>query len=877
MPVIISSPFKIVSSSCTYPVGVDVFTSAYLTPVGHVSDTASIVDNPTTAWKTLGPSEALVPPNGSVHPVGNYGYGGDALLNNVQDRIQLDSTVGNYGVKYYFWRSCELVPMSIASVYGLSTSASTTIPGELDLYRWVDAVGNPSNDPNDPSGSWQKIIDQGFGDYFWDGTEITVAPLCSRVGYFWKLVIRVNPDRTYCYIDALTLTSGTGAETCVAFLTRMEGIDGSTIVVDDSEHTVTNGGDVKLTMIDYAQGETSGRFKSSTNSYLLTSSLDYSISQNDFTAEAFVKFEGNVSGNEYAVIYSLGTATNSINTLRLADAGFGHRFQALVGSDPANIISSASWTKTQFLNTWRHVAVSKVGGTVYAFIDGILIGSMSVSPTLTAQDLCIGNYYNVGSQYHLTAPWVGLMDSFVLTVGQGKYTSDFTPPARSQLAAKDNLLMHFEGTNNSQTFTDERGHVFTPVGNVRITTSQSKYGGASGEFYGGYITTPSTDSWYYNRDLTIEAFVRWNNVGPHQVLFGQVDSSSSSYAPLRIDSYNGQIQILASSTSGAWNILPGALVGSFTSNIWYHIALTRSGNTWRLFQDGTQIWSTTAAGIPFRSSNPLYIGSDLQNRYFNGCIDELRSVNGHALYTSNFIPPASQLTSVFVPIDPTLSTNLKAYWKMNESGGTTITDQTGNYNISIVQQVGFNTGNIDNGIYNTNSNPKIHGTSFVSGTTDVSWSFWIKTPTIGSTTRNIIQQRGATNDRQYVIQIGNSAGSYPGKLYVWDWQASGTAYGLQMGSTTRIDNNQWHHIVVTRAGLVGKIYIDGVLDATYNAPRTIDYNTACEFAMMYDRRDNTQYFSGQLDDFAIWQPRALTLNEVQTIYQRGIGGLPLIT
>ena len=56
------------------------------------------------------------------------------------------------------------------------------------------------------------------------------------------------------------------------------------------------------------------------------------------------------------------------------------------------------------------------------------------------------------------------------------------------------VLLHFNGSNESQVFTDSSPspHTFSAVGNAQISTAQSKFGGSSylGDGNGDYITCP---------------------------------------------------------------------------------------------------------------------------------------------------------------------------------------------------------------------------------------------------------------------------------------------------------------------------------------------------------------------------------------------------
>jgi len=87
---------------------------------------------------------------------------------------------------------------------------------------------------------------------------------------------------------------------------------------------------------------------------------------------------------------------------------------------------------------------------------------------------------------------------------------------------------------------------------------------------------------------------------------------------------------------------------SMSLNTWYHIALTKSGSSVRCFIAGTQVGSTaTSSEAPFLvSASPLRLGAYANGgNNVNGYISNFRVTKGAALYTSNFTPPSSALTS----------------------------------------------------------------------------------------------------------------------------------------------------------------------------------------------------------------------------------------
>ena len=89
---------------------------------------------------------------------------------------------------------------------------------------------------------------------------------------------------------------------------------------------------------------------------------------------------------------------------------------------------------------------------------------------------------------------------------------------------------------------------------------------------------------------------------------------------------------------------------SITDGAWNHVAITRSGNTWRFFLNGTQFYigthNVTVGGL---GGNYPSIGSHNSgsNAYgFNGKISNVRFVKGTAVYTSSFRPPTEPLTNI---------------------------------------------------------------------------------------------------------------------------------------------------------------------------------------------------------------------------------------
>tara|TARA_R100000654_G_scaffold5144_1_gene14798 strand:+ start:607 stop:1302 length:696 start_codon:yes stop_codon:yes gene_type:complete len=85
---------------------------------------------------------------------------------------------------------------------------------------------------------------------------------------------------------------------------------------------------------------------------------------------------------------------------------------------------------------------------------------------------------------------------------------------------------------------------------------------------------------------------------------------------------------------------------SVSEDTWYHVAVTRSGNVFRLFLDGVQKYSTTSSSSFGDPTGVASIGSFRGISYYaDGLMSNFRFTKGQALYTSNFTKPSAPLTT----------------------------------------------------------------------------------------------------------------------------------------------------------------------------------------------------------------------------------------
>ena len=115
----------------------------------------------------------------------------------------------------------------------------------------------------------------------------------------------------------------------------------------------------------------------------------------------------------------------------------------------------------------------------------------------------------------------------------------------------------------------------------------------------------------------------------------------------RTSQSNPYLRFLSLNSGGTVVIdVPGAGSSGWSANTWYYVAVTRSGNTFKLFRDGVQNGATVtnAGSCPATASTgALYVGAEVGGGFanWNGYIDDLRITKGYARYTSNFTPPTT--------------------------------------------------------------------------------------------------------------------------------------------------------------------------------------------------------------------------------------------
>jgi hypothetical protein len=203
--------------------------------------------------------------------------------------------------------------------------------------------------------------------------------------------------------------------------------------------------------------------------------------------------------------------------------------------------------------------------------------------------------------------------------------------------------------------------------------SLGNYGGGNALDFGQYnsssfITIPSSlNSVFNTNNVTVEGWFKFdaNNVG-FPMLIGEafLGDGKITFAMYKHGNY-----INAGYNNFGWTLVTSA--STIQINTWMHIAATYDQTSIKIYINGNLDATLNANAALPTGSESWYIGKRWDsNDYFRGVMDEIRIWN---VARTQAQIQASMNTTV-----PTNATGLRAYYKLDESAGTSPADATGN-------------------------------------------------------------------------------------------------------------------------------------------------------------------------------------------------------
>ena len=476
------------------------------------------------------------------------------------------------------------------------------------------------------------------------------------------------------YISNLRIVKGTALYTATftpptTFLTAISGTSLLTgqynsVFSDNSSNNFTvthNSGTRQDTFSPY---RTTSSYSTSTvgGSVYLDGTGDYlTMAQNAafnfgtgaFTVEAWVYLTAYPSGVVTSII-SLGIgATGGLNYSgwALAYDSTSIRFYRYDGAQTNYTVSTAIP-----LNTWCHVVAVRNGSSnLSIFLNGTQIynnASASLSYNNVNSDPLYVGYWKSGASPGTVGLLTGYVSDARIVNGTAVYDPTLTtltvPTAPLTAITNTSLLLNF---TNAGIIDGAMKANFETFGDVKISNAQSKYGGSSIYFDGSgdYLyTKPSANYAMGSGDFTIELwYYPISQTSTNNSLLATWNTTWSANKWTFLAPYGTKYYFSANNFDSSPYWLTS--ISIVTNNAWVHIAITRSGSTWRMFINGTVESTMTQSGAlddgTAASMDGLYIGAQFYTgetgRYINAYIDDLRITKGVARYTTNFTPPSA--------------------------------------------------------------------------------------------------------------------------------------------------------------------------------------------------------------------------------------------
>jgi hypothetical protein len=372
-----------------------------------------------------------------------------------------------------------------------------------------------------------------------------------------------------------------------------------------------------------------------------SSAFGYGIG--DLTIEFWINLSRNATGTRQTILDLRQSNSGTPFTIQTETTGQLYMYDGGAGFKTSSTIPS--------INTWHHVAFSRLSGACKLFFNGTQILSFTNSNDWRATNpVTIGRNASAGIEF-----LQGYISNLRIVKGTAVYTANFTVPTSNLTAiagtslltcqsnrfvdnSTNNLALTVTGTPKVVKQSPFKTNTYDPVvdgGSIKLTNS--------GDYFTLNSSAPALGSGDFTIDLWVYVTSYAGNVG--ELLAYGPNGGNGAYPALGVNG-NGTIRFDAASPIGG-GIITGSVV---PLNTWNHVAVSRSVSNTKLFLNGVLQGSCSDSTNYISSTNRPIIGqsSYAQNSsvQFFGYISNLRILKGTALYTSNFTVPTAPLTAI---------------------------------------------------------------------------------------------------------------------------------------------------------------------------------------------------------------------------------------
>jgi len=397
------------------------------------------------------------------------------------------------------------------------------------------------------------------------------------------------------------------------------------------------------------------------------------------------------------------------------------------------------------------------------------------------------------------------------------------------------------------------------IGDAKISTAQSQFGGSSAVFdgTGDYLQIAASSDYNFGTAIqtwTIEGWLRLSTLP--NAFRGIISSQNGAVSSgggndgwgVYIDN-NNRLTYISNAVGSTFN----STTGAFTTNTWTHWAVVRNGSSLKMFVNGTETFTASNYTNKADTNSPLLIGRayNISSGYngvldLNGNLDEIR-ISNIARYTANFTPSTTQFVN---------DANTVLLLHMDGTNNSTVfEDDTGvrrkvavraiaDAKISTAQsQFGGSSAIFDG----TGDYLEIPNSATAIGTGPFTIDYWFRATSTASTPSLVDLRFGGGDTTGYSDYINST-----GKLVVF------MNNGNRITSTTTISTNTWYHVAIVRDSSNDiKMYINGTNEGSA-------YNFSNNMTSTYYRIGNnvsaSNGFNGHIDELRISNVARYTAN-----------------
>ena len=392
----------------------------------------------------------------------------------------------------------------------------------------------------------------------------------------------------------------------------------------------------------------SGYFDGTGDNVISASTTAFNLGASNFSIEMWFYWNGTYpSGNGYAGL--CGSVTDYKVALCIWNGSGGSIPKIMYGlssnGSAWNILQAESsvGSNTVLANQWNHIVLCRNGSTISGFLNGV----RDITVTSSASVVSRTEGYVVGAWFSTLYYFAGYISNFRFVVGSNSYDATSgtitVPTAPVTAITNTQLLINF---TNAGIIDNTMINNLETIGDAKISTAQSKFGGSS--IYldgtGDYLTIRNSQNFAFGSgNWTIELWIYLNSSARQG--FAALGDASGTNVSWEIGvNASGKFRLLTQ-TSGGQITMDGTTTP--TTGIWYHVAGVRNGGTATLYVNG--VAEATSSSLSTNSltteTNAIQVGKYSYGFELNGYIDDLRITKGYARYTANFTAPTSALNT----------------------------------------------------------------------------------------------------------------------------------------------------------------------------------------------------------------------------------------